>query len=158
MKHPFADLLARFPDENAIRTHLAKLRWGNQVQCPVCNSDDVLTSSTGYECRACRRNRQRKSSSINTSLFTVMTGTYLEDTRSMKSLVLFLHVWLHFKQGAVTYRMARSTGMSHTNCIHHMNRVSERCGEAGVARGIKLDDALKALLMKRTATPTKMVA
>jgi transposase-like zinc ribbon protein len=161
MKHPLAELTSKFPDEISIRSHLAKLRWNGKVICPVCSSTDILSNPDGYECRDCRRSRQRKNATINTSLFTVMTGTHLEDTRSMKNFVLFLYVWLHLKQPTPASRVARSTGMSRTNCNHHMNRVALLARDAGVKREAKpkLDDALRAFLATREArAPAKLVA
>ena len=161
MKHPLADLMGKFPDELSVRTHLAKLRWNGKPVCPSCSSTDILANADIYECRDCRRARQRKNSTIGTSLFTVMTGTHLEDTRSAKNFVLFLYVWIHLKQPTSASRVARSLGMSRTNCNHHMSRVALLARDAGVDKRSKpkLDEALKAFLASCAAkTPAKLVA
>jgi transposase-like protein len=90
-----------FPDEEACRAYLARLRWPEGFVCPRCHGQDAWQASRGrWVCRSCRYQG------------TVTAGTIFQDTRL--PLRLWFHaVWqiLSQKNGASAASVRRSLGL-----------------------------------------------
>jgi transposase-like protein len=95
------DLDRLFPDEEACRGYLARLRWPEGFVCPRCQGQDAWQASRGrWVCRSCRYQA------------TVTAGTIFQDTR------LPLRLWFHAiwqilsqKNGASAASVRRSLGL-----------------------------------------------
>lgn len=68
-------LLARFPDDNASKTYLARCRWPDGVTCPKCGNVKVWHATHRpfhWVCKRCNKNGYR---------FSVITATPFENTK-----------------------------------------------------------------------------
>ena len=96
-----ADLDRLFPDEEACRGYLERLRWPEGFVCPRCLGKDGWEASRGrHVCRSCRYQA------------TVTAGTIFQDTRT--PLRLWFHaIWqiVSQKNGASAKSVQRSLGL-----------------------------------------------
>jgi hypothetical protein len=70
-----AQLLARFPDDNASKTYVAQRRWPDGVRCPKCGNVKVwhvIHRPFHWICKQCDKNGYR---------FSVITKTIFENTK-----------------------------------------------------------------------------
>ena len=95
------DLDRLFPDEEACRAYLERLRWPEGFVCPKCQVKDGWQATRGrHVCRACRYQA------------TVTAGTIFQDTRT--PLRLWFHaIWqiVSQKNGASAQSVQRSLGL-----------------------------------------------
>lgn len=62
-----------------------RIRFPNDVTCPVCESDDVKSNGHGFECSACRRTNRSKRTRFN-----LYTNTTLNQTKLQPEQILSL--------------------------------------------------------------------
>src|SRR5579864_2100593 len=102
-------------------------RWGNDPACPLCGSRAVYAMVGGdgernkdyrWRCRSCKR------------MFTVRTGTTLEETR------LPLRVWVYAlwracasKKGISALQLAREMEITHKSALFVLRRIRHGLGE-----------------------------
>ena len=124
---------AWFPDENACRTYLEKIRWPTGVQCPRCPQAKVWTlPSPFYRCAACGYD------------FTVTVGTLLTDTHLPLSL-WFEAMWhvVQQKNGASALGVKRILGVSYPTAwrwLHKLRRAMVRPGRDRLAGAVEVDE------------------
>jgi transposase-like protein len=123
-----------FPDEEACRAYLARLRWPDGFVCPRCQSQDSWQASRGrWVCRACRYQG------------TVTAGTIFQDTR------LPLRLWFHAiwqilsqKNGASAASVRRSLGLGSYRTawtwLHKLRRAMVLPGRVALAGQVEVDE------------------
>lgn len=124
---------AWFPDDEACRTYLERLRWPNGPRCPRCPQAKVWTSSPPfYRCADCGYD------------FTVTVGTLFTDTHLPLSL-WFEAMWqvVHQKNGASALGVKRVLGVSYPTAwrwLHKLRRAMVRPGPDRLSGTVEVDE------------------
>ena len=128
------ELDALFPDEEACRGYLERLRWPCGFQCPRCQSPQGWRASRGrFVCHACRYQG------------TVTAGTIFQDTR--KPLRLWFHaIWqvVSQKNGASARSVQASLGLASYKTawtwLHKLRRAMVLPGRALLSGEVEVDE------------------
>lgn len=112
------ELFKKFPDEESARKHFEKLRWGDSVQCPHCNSTDIHECKNHrpmpYRCRKCRKH------------FSVRTGTVLEESRlPLQKWILAVYMIALSRKGISSVQMAKQLGVTQKTAWFLAQRIRE---------------------------------
>lgn len=120
------DFLQMFPDEQTAVAHIADLRWGNLVVCPLCNISGRCTALKSrtlgkYRCKDCRAD------------FSVRTGTIFERSN------IKLHKWLYAiyllqtaRKGISSLQLSKEVGITQKSAWFMLHRLREACDIRGV--------------------------
>lgn len=128
------ELDAMFPDEEACRVYLERLRWPDGFQCPKCESPNGWRASRGrFVCHECRYQG------------TVTAGTIFQDTR--KPLRLWFHaIWqvVSQKNGASARSVQASLGLASYRTawtwLHKLRRAMVLPGRALLSGEVEVDE------------------
>lgn len=128
------DLDRLFPDEDACRGYLSRLRWPDGFVCPRCESRDAWQASRGrWVCRSCRYQA------------TVTAGTIFQDTRL--PLQLWFHaIWqiLSQKNAASAANVQRSLGLrtyrTAWTWLHKLRRAMVLPGRVALSGQVEMDE------------------
>ena len=123
-----------FPDEEACRAYLERLRWPGGFQCPKCESPNGWRASRGrFVCHECRYQG------------TVTAGTIFQDTR--KPLRLWFHaIWqvVSQKNGASARSVQASLGLASYKTawtwLHKLRRAMVLPGRALLSGEVEVDE------------------
>jgi transposase-like protein len=112
--------------EDEARQQFEKLRWGNKVHCPRCESENIVKVEPNkekkirkglYRCKDCRKLKQKNQ-------FTVTVGTIFEDSH------IKLHVWLQAiillcssKKGMSAHQLHRQLGITYKSAWFMAHRI-----------------------------------
>lgn len=124
---------AWFPDDEACRCYLERVRWPNGPRCPRCPQAEVWTMKPPfYRCAACRHD------------FTVTAGTLFGDTRLPLTL-WFEAMWyvVNQKHGASALGVQRVLGVSYPTAwrwLHKLRRAMVRPGRDRLAGPVEVDE------------------
>lgn len=122
-----------FPDEEACRAYLQRLRWPNGPRCPRCPQAKVWKASPPfYRCATCGYD------------FTVTVGTLFADTHLPLSL-WFEAMWqvVHQKNGASALGVKRVLGVSYPTAwrwLHKLRRAMVRPGRDRLSGTVEVDE------------------
>ena len=129
-----ADLDRLFPDEEACRGYLARLRWPQGFVCPRCQCQDAWPASRGrWVCRSCRYQA------------TVTAGTIFQDTR-LPMRLWFHAIWqiLSQKNGASASSVRRSLGLGTYKTawtwLHKLRRAMVLPGRVALSGQVEMDE------------------
>jgi transposase-like protein len=114
-----SDIYKKFPAEKDALQHLAKVRWGNKVICPYCNSDRVtyMPRQFRYHCNAENRS------------FSVKAGTIFEESRlDLRKWFYAIALMLNAKKGLSTMQVYREAGVTYKTAWYCLMRI--RCALA----------------------------
>lgn len=126
----------KFPDEDACRKHLFKLRWPEGFYCPQCGHDQFYYIETRklYECRSCRHQTS------------VTAGTIMHKTH-MKLDIWFLAIYLtaHDKRGISAKKLEQDLDVSYPTAWLMLHKIRKAMGDRDkkyhLAGIVELDDA-----------------
>jgi transposase-like protein len=116
-------LLEQFPDNEACRQHLAKIRWPNGVKCPRCESDRVseLKGRKQWTCCACRYR------------FSATAGTIFHKSHiGLRIWFMAIFIVLNAKKSISSLQLKRELGISQECCWHMVHRIREAMREGAV--------------------------
>ncbi|MBI4574869.1 MAG: IS1595 family transposase [Planctomycetes bacterium] len=130
------ELDALFADDEACRTYLARLRWGNGFLCPACGNDRAWVGARAVrECQRCGHQ------------ISVTAGTVFQDTK------LPLAVWFRAigwvtsqKYGASALDVQRVLGLGSYRTawswLHTLRRAMVRAGRDALHGTVEVDETL----------------
>lgn len=117
-----AQLLKKFPDEEACREFLKKRRWPRGVACPRCGGKETVYALTKqpwhWECSnpSCR--------SGNAYRFSLTAGTIFENTKyPLKTWFEVLYMMLNSKKGISSKQIERQVGCSYPTALYMCHRL-----------------------------------
>jgi len=116
------DLIREFPNDDACRHHLERIRWGDDEGnvnpvCPHCdNAERIYSIESGkrYKCSACRKK------------FTVTVGTIFHSSK-IPLQKWFLAIWFatSHKKGISSHQLAKDIGITQKSAWHMLHRIRE---------------------------------
>ena len=116
-------LYRMFPDDDACRAWLERVRWGGKPGCPRCGSLDGIREAPpskpkgNYWCKSCRR------------FFTVTVGTCLHATKAdLQHWIYAIYSVLTARKGVSAMRLSKELGVQYRTAWHMLHRVREACG------------------------------
>ena len=110
--------MARFPDEQAAREHVERLRWGGSPLCVHCGSGRIAHVKNErpqpYRCRACRKH------------FSVRTGTLFHSAKvPLRTCLYAIYLLTVTKKGISSCQLAREVGVSQKTAWYLAHRIRE---------------------------------
>ena len=114
--------MKQFPNEEAARKHIEKIRWNGKPVCPRCKNDvrqyERRTRPGYHLCKNCNNE------------YTVRTGSILERSH------IPLHKWLHAayshmtaRKGVSSLQLSKELGHTQKSTWHLSHRIREACGD-----------------------------
>ena len=115
-------LFERFPDAEAARLHIEKIRWSGEPVCPHCGGMERIVARGGkragyFKCGDCK------------SEFTVRTGTIFERSH------VPLHKWIYAiyltctnRNGISSVELSKTIGVTQKTAWFMQGRIREACG------------------------------
>ncbi len=126
---------AMFPDDEACRHYLIKVRWGDRPRCGKCDCDEVWELSNGrFECRQCGHQTS------------VTAGTILHKTRKPLRM-WFRAIWEMSvrKNGISAKELQRILGFGSYETawtwLHKLRRCSRHQGRAPLDEDVVVDES-----------------
>lgn len=114
------ELLERFPDDEACRQHLIRIRWPNGVTCPRCTCAAVspLPKRKQWTCLGCRFR------------FSATAGTIFHKSHiRMRKWFMAIFIVLNAKKGISSLQLKRELKISQECCWHLVHRIREAMRE-----------------------------
>ena len=116
-------LYRMFPDDDACRAWLERVRWGSKPACPRCGSLDGIREAPpskpkgNYWCKSCRR------------FFSVTVGTCLHATKAdLQHWIYAIYSVLTARKGVSAMQLSKELGVQYRTAWHMLHRVREACG------------------------------
>ena len=116
-------LYRMFPDDDACRAWLERVRWGSSPACPRCGSLDGIREAPpskpkgNYWCKSCRR------------FFTVTVGTCLHATKAdLQHWIYAIYSVLTARKGVSALQFSKELGVQYRTAWHMLHRIREACG------------------------------
>ena len=114
------ELFQAIPDAETAEKFLTEKRWGGEITCPHCKSDNVKVNKAGrqgyHRCREC------------TKEFTVRTGTIFQRSH------IPLHKWIYgiymvliARKGISSVQLSKELGIRQGTAWHMLGRIREAC-------------------------------
>lgn len=106
------ELIRALPDEDACRSYLEKLRWGDTVISPYDIESKVYKTKRGYRCANTGRD------------FNVLTGTVMQGTK-IPLIKWIMAMWLlnSNKKGVSSHHLARELKVSQNTAWYMLHRL-----------------------------------
>ncbi|MCY3789045.1 MAG: IS1595 family transposase [Gemmatimonadetes bacterium] len=110
-------IIQQFPHQAACINHLESVRWGEQPQCPFCQSEHVARKAEKgrvgrWNCHACK------------SSFNVLSGTIFEKTRiPLQKWFLAIGLMLNAKKSLSSYQLARDCDLNPPSAWYMQQRI-----------------------------------
>ena len=109
---------ARFPDEQAAREHIERLRWGDFPICPHCGKDRIAEvkdeKPQPYRCKDCRK------------FFSVRTGTVFHSAKiGLQKCLYAIYLITVAKKGISSCQLARELGIGQDSAWYLLQRIRE---------------------------------
>ena len=107
----------QFPDQAACLSHLEAVRWGEEPQCPFCESPRVARTAERalvgrWNCHACK------------SSFNVLSGTIFEKTRiPLQKWFLAISLMLNAKKSLSSYQLGRALDVTQRSAWYLQQRI-----------------------------------
>lgn len=96
-------VMERFPDQESCISHLEKVRWGNDPQCPHCDSFEVYNRGDTNLGRIGRWNCQSCSATFKVTAGTIFQGTKI----GLQKWFLAISLVLNAKKGLSSHQLSR---------------------------------------------------
>lgn len=116
------DLLDQFPNDEACRQHLIRVRWPEGVRCPKCNCERVseLPKRRQWTCLGCRYR------------FSATCGTIFHNSHiGLRKWFMAIFILLNAKKSKSSLEVNRELGISQECCWHMCHRIREAMREEG---------------------------
>jgi transposase-like protein len=127
-------LIEQFPNDEACRQHLTRIRWPEGVKCPRCHADRVseLKGRRQWTCLACRYR------------FSATSGTIFHKSHiGLRKWFLAIFIVVNAKKSLSSLQMKRELKISQECCWHMIHRIREAMREGAVERfrgGVQMDE------------------
>ena len=128
-------LAQRFPDAEAARLHIERIRWNGKPVCPRCKSDEKQYAQNRkgepgyYICTACEKN------------YTVRVGTIFERSHvPLHKWIFAIYLAVTARKGISSLQLSKEIGVTQKTAWFMLQRIREACkddnGESGFLYGI----------------------
>ena len=110
-------IFQQFPDQQACISHLEEVRWGEEPECPFCESPRVARKAERdlvgrWNCHACK------------SSFNVLSGTIFEKTRiPLQKWFLAISLVLNAKKSLSSYQLGRDLDLNQRSAWYLQQRI-----------------------------------
>ena len=110
-------IFQQFPDQQACISHLEEVRWGEEPECPFCESPRVARKAERdlvgrWNCHACK------------SSFNVLSGTIFEKTRiPLQKWFLAISLVLNAKKSLSSYQLGRDLDLNQRSAWYMQQRI-----------------------------------
>ena len=116
-------LFDMFPNEDKAEEWLIRHRWGDDIRCPYCNSDNVRRNKNrkrrGFYCNPCRRP------------FTVKVNTFMHDSKlPLRKWAIGLYLYSTSLKGVSSMKLHRDLEISQKSAWHMSHRIRLLFAEA----------------------------
>jgi transposase-like protein len=118
--------MGKFPNEQAARLHLEKLRWKGKPVCPTCNNDTKQFERKGegrsgyYLCKNCGLE------------YTVRTGTIFERSHiPLSKWLLAAYFIMTARKGVSSMQLSKELGITQKSAWFMLHRIREVCSDSG---------------------------
>ncbi|MDE0532282.1 MAG: IS1595 family transposase [Albidovulum sp.] len=113
-----AELIRKFPDDEAAAKWVKSCRWPDGPECPHCGSKNiqhpVKHKTMTHRCRMCRR------------WFSVRTGTVMESSKlGMQTWVIATYLMTTGVKGTASMKLHRDLGITQKSAWHLAHRIRE---------------------------------
>ena len=114
--------MKQFPDQDSCIAHLEMIRWGNNPQCPRCESENVarktIRGKTGeWNCHLCK------------STFNVMTDTMFQGTKvELHKWFLAIGLVANAKKSLSSHQLARDLDLTQPTALYIQQRIRTEMG------------------------------
>ena len=132
------ELQKMFPTNEEAKKWVAKVRWGNKVQCPKCSSENIQTDvahkTMDYRCRSCRK------------WFSARTGTIMENSRlSILHWVYAVYIQTSSLKGIGSMKLYRELGITQKTAwfLSHRIRQAYQDSLGGLEKNKHAKDKIK---------------
>ncbi len=106
------EIMERFPDQESCMKHLEKIRWGDKVVCPRCESEHVRPRNESqrgrigrWNCHDCR------------ATFKATDGTIFQGTKTpLQKWFLAISLMANAKKSLSSFQLSRDIGVSQKTC------------------------------------------
>lgn len=112
-------LIESFPDEDACRDYLEKVRWPNGVACPRCGDMSVseIRERNQWDCNSCRYQ------------FSVTAGTIMHRSHlPLRKWFVAIYLMCEAKKGVSAKQLERTLGVAYQTAWHLCHRIREAMG------------------------------
>lgn len=114
-----AEMMSRFPDEQACINYMRETRWREGRFCPYCGSDKVYDFKDGktHKCGACRQK------------FSLKIGTIFEDSKiPLQKWFMAIYLITSHKKGISSLQLAKDIGVTQKTAwfMNHRLREAQR--------------------------------
>ena len=130
-----SQLYKMFPDEDACREWLEKVRWNGNPVCPHCGGVENFTKPASkkytYWHKDCRK------------FFTVMTGTCMHSTKlPLQDWVYAIYSVMTARKGVSAMQLSKELGCQYRTAWHLLHRIREACsnGEFKMTTVVEVDE------------------
>ena len=118
------ELFSLYPDADAARLYLERLRWNGKPTCPHCKHDKITTRGgkrTGYfRCHRCIRE------------FTVRTGSIFERSSVPLNKWLYsMYLVVTSRKGISSLQLSKEIGVTQKTAWFMLGRIREACAPSG---------------------------
>ena len=127
--------MSRFPDEQAAREHVERLRWGVSPVCAHCGSERITHVANEkpqpYRCKSCRK------------FFSVRTGTIFQSANiDLRRCLYAVYLITVAKKSVSSCQMARELGVTQKTAWYLGHRIREAYGaNNGMLKGtVEVDE------------------
>jgi transposase-like protein len=113
-------LIEQFPDNEACRQHLIRVRWPEGVKCPRCHTDHVseLKGRKQWTCLECRYR------------FSATSGTIFHKSHiGLRKWFLAIFIVINAKKSLSSLQLKRELKISQECCWHMIHRIREAMRE-----------------------------
>ena len=127
-------MMQKFPDQEAARLHIEKLRWNGNPVCPKCGAGEKQFPQNRkgepgyYECKVCKQ------------VYTVRTGTIFERSHVQLHRWLFaIYLVCTARKGISSLQLSKEIGVTQKTAWVLLQRIRQACEDdngSGLLRGV----------------------
>lgn len=111
------NLLKKFPDEKTSEDWFIKTRWGKEIKCTKCNSNNITkrkTKITSWRCKDCHKD------------FSVKTGTVMQNSNlNFKTWITAMYLISTSSKGISSVKLGKYLGITQKSAWHLGMRIRE---------------------------------
>lgn len=109
-----------FKDEKTCLEYWEKIRWGGNVRCPHCDSENPYKIAKGYKCRNIECQKR----------FTALIDTVFENTKlPLRAWFAAIYLCINHKKGISSLQLSRDLGIHQKSAWFLLHRIREMLKE-----------------------------
>ncbi len=109
-----------FKNEEVCIAYWENVRWGGNITCPHCDSENPYKTNRGYKCRNIECQKK----------FTAIVGTIFENTKlPLRTWFGAIYLCANHKKGVSSLQLSRDLGIHQSNAWFLLHRIRETMAE-----------------------------